>query len=77
MKYRIADIIVGERKRKASDITSLAESINQIGLINPITIKPDGSLVAGLNRLEACKSIGWEEIEVTIADLSDLDAELA
>lgn len=77
MKYRIADIIVGERKRQTSDITPLAESIKEIGLINPITIRPDGTLNTGLNRLEACKSLGWEEIDVNITELEGLDAELA
>lgn len=77
MKYRIADIIVKDRKRDASDITALAESIKEIGLINAITIRPDGTLNTGLNRLEACKSLGWEEIEVNITELADLDAELA
>lgn len=77
MKYRIADIIVGDRKRQASDITPLAESIKEIGLINPITIRPDGTLNTGLNRLRACESLGWEEIDVNITELEDLDAELA
>lgn len=77
MKFRIADIVVRDRKRSASDTTSLAASIKQLGLLNPITIKPDGTLIAGLNRLEACKSLGWEEIEVSIADLDELNAELA
>lgn len=77
MKFRIADIIVKNRKRKASDITSLAESIKQLGLLNPITIQPDGTLIAGLNRLEACKFLGWQEIDVTIAELDELHTELA
>jgi N6-adenosine-specific RNA methylase IME4 len=77
MKYRIADIIVKDRKREAGDITSLAESIKEIGLINAITIRPDGTLETGLNRLEACKFLGWEEVEVKISGLEGLDAELA
>jgi ParB-like chromosome segregation protein Spo0J len=77
MKYRINDIVVGERKRESSDVAALAESIKEIGLINPITIRPDGTLNTGLNRLEACRSLGWDEIEVNITQLEDLDAELA
>src|SRR5712672_4468365 len=77
MKYSIADIKVLNRKRQAGDITALAKSIQEIGLLNPITIQPDGTLIAGLNRLEACKSIGWQEIEVNISELDELHAELA
>jgi len=77
MKYTISDIIVKDRKREASNITALAESIQEIGLINPITIRPDGTLNTGLNRLKACQSLGWQEIEVNISELDDLNAELA
>lgn len=77
MKFRIVDIKIVDRKRRAGDITALATSIKEIGLINPITIRPDGTLIAGLNRLEACKSLGWEEIEVSVSELDDLHAELA
>src|SRR5437773_12375629 len=77
MKFRIADIKVVDRKRKAGDISQLAASIKEVGLLNPIVILPDGTLVAGLNRLEACKSLGWEEIEANIRELDGLHAELA
>jgi site-specific DNA-methyltransferase (adenine-specific) len=69
--------MVGERKREIGDITSLAQSIKELGLLNPITILRNGSLVAGCHRLEACKSLGWNEIEATVVDLDLLSAELA
>jgi ParB-like chromosome segregation protein Spo0J len=69
--------MVGERKRGIGDITSLAQSIKELGLLNPITILRNGSLVAGCHRLEACKSLGWNEIEATVVDLDLLSAELA
>lgn len=77
MKYRIADIIVGDRKRELGDISQLAQSIQELGLINPITILPDGTLVAGRHRLAACESLEWEEVDVNIAQLDQLHAELA
>lgn len=77
MKVDISSVIVGERKRETGDISSLAQSINELGLLNPITILRNGSLVAGCHRLEACKSLGWKEIEATIVDLDPLIAELA
>jgi ParB-like chromosome segregation protein Spo0J len=77
MKYRIADIVVGDRKRELGDTSHLAQSIKELGLLNPITIKADRTLVAGCHRLSACKALGWEEIEVNIVELDKLDAELA
>ncbi|KXB08079.1 hypothetical protein AKJ58_00995 [candidate division MSBL1 archaeon SCGC-AAA385D11] len=47
------------------DIEPLANSIDRVGLLNPITVRKDGSsyrLLAGFRRLEACKSLGWEKI---------------
>jgi hypothetical protein len=77
MKYRISDIAVGDRKRELGDISQLAQSIQELGLINPITILSDGTLVAGRHRLAACESLEWEEIDVSIAQLDQLHAELA
>lgn len=77
MKYRIADIIIGDRKRGLGDISRLTQSIKEIGLINPITILPDGTLVAGRHRLAACDALEWDEIDVSIAQLDQLHAELA
>jgi hypothetical protein len=77
MKFRIADIIVNERKRDLGDISSLARSIKDLGLLNPITLLQDGTLVAGYHRLSACKMLGWDEIEVNIVGLDTLHAELA
>ena len=77
MKFRIANIIITERKRDLGDITSLVESIKHLGLLNPITVLADGTLVAGYHRLHACKQLGWDEIEANIVDLDTLHAELA
>lgn len=73
---------------RASDsgkVASLADSIKKLGLMNPISIRPDYRLIAGLHRLEACKLLGWSTIPAIIqdyhalhaADLAELYAELA
>lgn len=46
-----------------------------VGLINPIQVNEQLSLIAGLHRLEACKSIGWEEIDAQILTVDDITAE--
>ena len=58
----IQDITISENRRNLQDIKALAESIAQRGLINPITITDSNRLVAGLHRLKACESLGWDKI---------------
>lgn len=52
----IADIKVGKRIREdMGDIARFAESIEDLGLLNPITVDERGRLLAGARRLAACK----------------------
>jgi len=45
------------------DVDSMIESIKSIGrLLHPITVKDDGTLIAGRKRLLACKKLQWETI---------------
>ena len=76
MRVEVKKIVVGERQRRlVSDIDKLAISIQKYGLLHPIVVnRKDMSLVAGFRRLEACKLIKWEEIDVTFKDqLSELE----
>lgn len=69
----VTEILIGERVRKdMGDITSLAESIQRHGLLHPVVIKSDRTLVAGHRRLEAVRSLAWTDIPVTIIDVADL-----
>ncbi len=69
--------VPGARMRPLGDVSALAESIAQNGLINPITVARDGTLISGLHRLEACKLLGWAEIPANVTDLEGMRAELA
>lgn len=79
MKIKISNIKVNSGRRAAleNDIEELASSIMDVGLLNPITLTKDYTLIAGLHRLEAVKLLDWTEIECTITDLEGLSAELA
>ena len=72
MKIAVYEIKVGERLRKdAGDLTALIASINQIGLLHPVIINEKKELLSGFRRLEACRSLGFEEIDVTMIDTRD------
>jgi N6-adenosine-specific RNA methylase IME4 len=68
----IDEIQVGLRYRKdMGELRSLAESIQDVGLLHPIVVTPEGRLIAGQRRLEACRQLKWSEIPVTIVDLNE------
>jgi len=65
----IASIEVVDRHRKdMGDLQSLAASIDQLGLLQPVLIGADNRLIAGGRRLEAARSLGWESIPVYVID---------
>jgi hypothetical protein len=80
VQHAVADVVVGDSRKRQLDETrvqSLAESILEIGLLNPISVTETGKLVAGRHRLEACKRLGWELIPAQLIELDDLHRELA
>jgi len=61
----INEIKVENRQRlDLGDITSLAESIRLYGLIQPIVVDQTKRLIAGGRRLQACLSLGLQEVAV-------------
>ncbi|MDR2973680.1 MAG: ParB N-terminal domain-containing protein, partial [Propionibacteriaceae bacterium] len=63
--WAVEAITVGTRHRHdLGDIDALAESINQVGLLQPITINRDGVLICGARRLAAIKKLGWRHVNV-------------
>ena len=70
---KISDIDVGIRHRHdLGDIGSLVRSIQEVGLLHPVVVAPDGVLIAGERRLEACRLLGWDEVPVTVVPLDDI-----
>jgi ParB-like chromosome segregation protein Spo0J len=64
-------VVVGRHRKHLGDLDSLADSILDVGLLNPITITPSSRLVAGQRRLEACRRLGWDSIPTRIAESLD------
>lgn len=59
----VASITVTDRVRDSfGDLRELIDSLRDRGQINPITIQPDGTLIAGERRLRAARELGWETI---------------
>jgi N6-adenosine-specific RNA methylase IME4/ParB-like chromosome segregation protein Spo0J len=69
----VSEVKIGVRHRKdLGDLDGLAASIADIGLLQPIVVRPDGQLIAGERRLEACKRLGWTDIPVTVVELDEI-----
>lgn len=73
MKLKISNIVIGKRYRKdLGNISLLAESIQEVGLLHPVVIDDNSHLIAGQRRIESCKLLGWIEIDVTVVSLKDI-----
>lgn len=73
-------IMKGRRQIDENSVTSLAKSIIEIGLINPITVSNNGKeyiLISGAHRLAAVKKLGWSKIDARIVTLDNIRAEIA
>jgi ParB family chromosome partitioning protein len=46
--------------------STLAESIRQRGLLQPVAVWPDHALTCGERRLLAARQLGWTEIAVEV-----------
>lgn len=73
LERSVDSIIVGVRHRQdLGDLAPLVASISSLGLLQPITIAPDGILLCGRRRLEAIRQLGWHTVKVWVrSGLSD------
>lgn len=65
--WPVEDIKPYERNNKKhppEQVKSLASSISDQGLNDPITVEEDGTIISGHGRLEAIKSLGWTHAPV-------------
>ena len=66
--FRIEDIYVPTKRRRTLEpvtVNTIAENMLEKGQLTPILVRRDGErlvLVEGLQRLEACRSLGEETI---------------
>ena len=67
LDWAVDSILVGVRHRTDyGDIQALADSIAEVGLLQPVTITPDGVLICGARRLAALKHLGLKTANVWV-----------
>ncbi len=74
----VGEVKVGKRMRDLDDdkVLDLMSSYRTCGVINPISVDPEFTLLAGLHRLHAAKNLGWETIEAKVFDTDELHSRL-
>ncbi len=74
----VSDVVVKFRLRQPSEdkVNEIAESISQVGLINPITIDKNKNLLAGFHRYLAYQKLGISTIPSIVQDRDDRYSEL-
>ena len=65
-------IVTGRTRKDFGDINSLAESIDTVGLMQPIVINENNELVDGLRRIMAHKLLGRKEIPFYRVELEQI-----
>jgi ParB/RepB/Spo0J family partition protein len=76
------DAITIDPSHRKSDwkvVQALAESMRQLGMLQPILVYDDdgiGRLISGRHRLEAARSLGWEFVDAVFVDGDSIDLRL-
>ena len=54
-----------------SDVGDLVNSIGDVGLLQPIVVTPDNTIISGHRRFKSIQSLGWTEVEVEVKEVDD------
>ena len=54
-----------------SDVGDLVNSIGEVGLLQPIVVTPDNTIISGHRRFKAIQSLGWTEVECEIKEIPE------
>lgn len=78
--YKRVDELIeyeGNARRNDAGVAKVADSIQEFGFLNPITIDANNIIISGHTRLKAAKKLGMEEVPCVVQNLSEEDAKLA
>jgi ParB family chromosome partitioning protein len=72
MQVLLSEITIPERRQRheVGDIAELADSIKSLGLIHPLVIDRNNTLIAGFRRYSACKF--WAGLALIVTLLTSL-----
>ena len=72
--WPLGRIVVQDRARRdVGDLSDLKESLTRLGQLQPISARPDGTLVFGERRFRAAEQLGWSEIAVYMFTLDSAE----
>ena len=54
---------------RETDVLDLMNSISEVGLLQPLVVTPDKTIISGHRRYSAIRSLGWTEVECEIKDI--------
>ena len=56
---------------RESDVQDLMNSISEVGLLQPLVVTPDKTIISGHRRFSAIRSLGWTEVECEIKEIPE------
>ena len=74
MKIKVSEISHHPQNEEIyllSDVDDLVQSINEVGLLQPLVINQHNQVVSGNRRFSAIKKLEWSEVEVEQVEISD------
>ena len=54
---------------RESDVQDLMNSISEVGLLQPLVVTPEKTIISGHRRYSAIRSLGWTEVECEVKDI--------
>src|SRR5262245_21222213 len=64
-------------RENLADISELATTINQKGLLQPLVVRTKADhyeIICGNRRYQACKKLGWKKITCHVLEIGDKEA---
>jgi len=73
----LVKVSAGRRALKEETVLDIMSTSAQVGVLEPILLNIDGTLVAGAHRLEAARRMGLSSVPAMVRYLSPIDAAIA